>query len=121
MIQKTRWNTVGRTRRKLAEILTAAVNERERRTQPASWQEVTVDPEEIYPMRLVGKVRAWEDAHSWEAFARFVRSGNPFCMLYSYSTMTEIVRAGAVDWIGKDYECAACPADNTYPTRSSTK
>lgn len=47
------------------------------------------EPKRLSPMRLAGKARVWEDAHSWEAFAED-GSGGP--SLYSYSTMNECCR-----------------------------
>jgi hypothetical protein len=103
-----RWHTIGRTRIKLAAILTAAI-----RADGAA-ADVEIRPEQISPMRLVGNARIWEDAHSWEAFP--TRSGgDQFAFyhrhsIYSYNTMTEIVKAGGIEWIGKDGECIAAPS-----------
>lgn len=99
-----RWHAIGRTRKKLAAILTAAI-----RADGAA-ADVEVHPSNIHPMRLVGKARLWEDAHSWEAYVSQV--GDPEKSrgywrhsIYSYATMTEIVKAGGIEWIGKDGEC----------------
>lgn len=46
-------------------------------------------------MRLAGKARIWEDAHSWEA-AVTTKDGKNIWGLMSYSTMTECVKAGRV-------------------------
>lgn len=122
-----RWNSIGRTRRKLAAILTVAVQAREDHERALALKEhrlgpdpdlypariLTVLPENIHAMRLVGRARAWEDAHSWEAYGTS-ENGNPIASVYSYDSMTEIVRAGGIEWIGKDGECVSCaiPVDN---------
>jgi hypothetical protein len=103
---KNRWNSIGRTRRRLAEILTLALAE----IEPERWAPVgglRVRPEEIYAMRLAGKARIWEDAHSWKASAVSGDGETVMMHIFSYDNMTAIVRAGAVDWIGKDGECCA--------------
>lgn len=101
-----RWHAIGRTRKRLAAILTAAI-----RADGAA-ADAEIHPRNIHPMRLVGKARLYEDAHSWEAFVTHV--GDPertrgywSHSLYSYDTMTAIVNAGAIEWIGKDGECVA--------------
>lgn len=119
-MSKHRWNTIGRTRKKLAAILTEAVQAREDADREAGIRDhrwtaeqyprrlFVVLPESIHAMRLAGKARIWEDAHSWEAWP--TARDNPdhgLASVYSYSTMTEIVRAGGIEWIGKDGECTA--------------
>jgi hypothetical protein len=110
-MKRHRWNAIGRTRRRLAEILTAAINERE----PERWAPLgglVMRPERLHPMRLAGKARIWEDAHSWEGTAESRAGGSPILHVFSYDSMTEIVKAGGVDWVGKDGECVALtPAD----------
>ena len=59
---RNRWNTIGRTRRKLAEILTAAAVEREAERAAAPPLEVFVDPRDVCAMRLAGRARIHEDA-----------------------------------------------------------
>jgi hypothetical protein len=49
-----------------------AINERVRRERasgPMEVQDLVVKPEAVFAMRLAGKARLWEDAHSWEAVA----------------------------------------------------
>jgi hypothetical protein len=97
-----RWHSIGRTRRKLAEILTAYVRGL---GGGKRFPDAVVEPEDIYAMRLVGKMREWEDAPSWEAFPRFCKGSPNTCMtLYSYDNMTKCVRAGVLHPIGKDGE-----------------
>ena len=103
-----RWNTIGRTRRRLAEILTAHVRAMERPDGSPRYPDASVAPEDIHPMRIAGKARVYEDAHSWEAYARWP-DGTVCESLMSYDTMTEIVRAGRVLPIGKDGEVGAYP------------
>lgn len=101
-----RWNAIGRTRLRLAEILTAYVRSLAGEDGRPRFPDATVDPEDIYPMRLVGKARIYEDAHSWEAYAHSPRGSICYSLL-SYSTMSEIVRAGRVLPIGDDGEVSA--------------
>ncbi len=98
-----RWNTIGRTRRRLAEILTAHVRTMEQPDGSQRYPDASVAPEDIRPMRLAGKARVYEDAHSWEAYARWP-DGTICESLMSYDTMTAIVRAGRVLPVGKDGE-----------------
>ena len=102
-MRKTRWNTIGRTRRRLAEILTTHIKSIKGADGNERYPDAHVLPNDIHPMRLVGKVRAWEDAFSWEATATWYDGG--YCKIfYSYDTMTECVRAGRVQPVGKDGE-----------------
>lgn len=101
--QRNRWNTVGRTRIRLAEILTAYVRSIPGGDGSLRYHDAQVLPERIHAMRLVGKARIWEDAHSWEATATWP-DGGPATTLYSFDTMTACVKAGSVRPIGKDGE-----------------
>jgi len=100
---KNRWNTVGRTRTKLAAKLTEYMRSIVGKDDQPRFPGVTVAPEDIHPMRLAGAARAWEDAHSWEAHAKF-ESGVVAKSLYSYNTMTECARAQVLYPVGKDGE-----------------
>lgn len=100
---RNRWNTVGRTRRKLAEILTAQVRALEAGGGGFAFPDASVAPEDIRAMRLVGRARAQEDAHSWEAYARWP-DGTVCYSFFSYDNMTACVRAGRLHPIGKDGE-----------------
>lgn len=118
-MRRHRWNTIGRTRRKLAEILTLAVQAREDEKRAIAIREhrmkesdfprfvFQVKPEDISAMRLAGKARIWEDAHSWEAWPTYGDGDKGIASVYSYDSMTEVVRAGGIEWIGKDGECVA--------------
>lgn len=101
--KRHRWNAIGRTRRKLAEILTAHVRTILGGDGKPRFLECAVAPEDIHPMRLAGKARIYEDAHSWEAYARFPDSTVCYSFM-SYDTMTAIVRAGRVHPVGNDGE-----------------
>lgn len=104
--RRHRWNTIGRTRRKCAEILTTYVRSIEGSDGAPRYPGAEVLPENIFQMRLVGRVRRWEDAHSWEASATW--RGDKVCMmLMSYSTMSEIVKSGRVYPVGNDGEVSA--------------
>ena len=99
--ERNRWNTIGRTRRKLAEILTAYV-----RTIPGGdgvprFPDAAVAPEDVHAMRLAGKARIYKDAHSWEAFARWP-NGTVCQSFMSYDSMTKT--AGRVLPVGNDGE-----------------
>lgn len=109
-MRRHRWNSIGATRKRLARLLTAYVqsvddaNPIRQRSGPMPVREVR--PERISAMRLVGRSREWEDAHSWKAFPSWV--GEPESTagksLYSYDSMTKCVRAGRLHPIGKDGE-----------------
>lgn len=101
-----RWTTIGRTRRRLAEILTAYARTIEGPDGTPRFPDAVVLPERVRPMRLVGRVRAWEDAHSWEATATWPDGGTCWSF-YSFDTMTACVRAGRVRPVGKDGEVSA--------------
>lgn len=64
---------------------------------------VVVKPSDIYPMRLAGKARIWEDAQSWDATATRP-DGGFVTTFYSFATMTACVRAGHVLPVGDDGE-----------------
>lgn len=100
---RNRWNTIGRTRRKLAEMLTEQVRTLEAGGGGLAFPDAVVAPEDIRAMRLVGNVRAWEDAHSWEAYARWP-DGTVCYSFFSYDNMTACVHAGRLHPIGKDGE-----------------
>lgn len=101
-----RWNTIGRTRKRAAAILTTYVQSITGIDGKPRYPGRVVKPEDISQMRLVGRVRAWEDAHCWEAWASTddERIGPH---LYSFSTLTEIVKAGKVLPVGDDGEVSA--------------
>lgn len=101
--RSNRWNTIGRTRCRLAEILTTYVRSIQGSDGAPRYRDVQVLPANIKAMRLVGKARLWEDAHSWEAMATFP-DGGIAKTLYSFDTMTACVRAGQVQPIDKDGE-----------------
>jgi len=98
-----RWNTIGRTRCKLAEILTAYIRSIPGRDKTTRYPDAQVLPENIHAMRLAGKARRWEDAHSWEATVTWL-DGGLATTLYSFDNMTTCVRAGRVYSIGDDGE-----------------
>lgn len=113
MSRRNRWNTIDSTRKKLAKILTeyvravAAEGTYSARGVRSGEIDLVVYAKDISSMRLVGKVRFWEDAHSWEALSTNRHTGNPGMGVYSYDTMSEIVKAGAVEPIGTDGEVVA--------------
>lgn len=100
---RNRWNTIGRTRRKLAEMLTAQVRNIQAGGGGLAFPDAVVLPENIKAMRLVGNARTWEDAHSWEAYATWP-DGTVCYSFHSYDNMTACVRAGSLHPIGKDGE-----------------
>lgn len=81
--------TIGRTRRKLAELL-------QRQFPMCGNLPITWRPEKIYP--ATGWYRTsrhyGNDSWRWEAFATFDHSGNTAMAAQSYDTMTECVKAG---------------------------
>lgn len=94
-MRRNRWNTIGRTRERLAELLTVYLND-------PVWM---VRPEDISAMRLAGKARLYEDAHSWEAWPSRVDDPNARrASLYSYANMTKCVKAGKLYSVGGDGE-----------------
>ncbi len=105
-----RWNTIGRTRRRLAEILTTYVQslmmpDGYNGSRPR-YPGAVVLPENIKPMRLAGRARAWEDAHSWDAIATWP-DGDHATRFYSFDTMTACVRSKEVHPVGKGGEVSA--------------
>lgn len=101
--RRHRWNSIGRTRRKLAEILTAYMQAIPGADGKPRFAGYVVNPDDIHPMRLAGLARKYEDAHSWEASATSPRGG-PGPRFYSYDNMTECVRAGKLHPVGDDGE-----------------
>lgn len=101
-MRRHRWNSIGRTRIRLAEILTAYARQIPGGDGKPRYPNALCTPECIHQMRLAGKARKYEDAHSWEAF---VRNGPS---LMSYASMTEIAKAGKVYPVGEDgdVDCA---------------
>lgn len=97
-MRRHRWNSIGRTRRRLAQILTAYARAIPGADGKPRYPGAVCHPERIHAMRLAGKARIWEDAHSWEAYV----TNGPNLM--SYASMTEIVKAGRVYPVGKDGE-----------------
>jgi len=98
-----RWNTIGRTRSRLAEILTKYVQSITGGSGELRYPDVVVLPRHVRPMRLVGRVRKWEDAFSWDAVATWP-DGGVAATFFSFDTMTDCVRAGKIHPIGKDGE-----------------
>lgn len=80
---------IGRTRRKLAELL-------QRELPMCGDQPITWSPKEIYA--ATGWYRTsghyGNDSWRWEAYSKFERSGNVAMTASSYDTMTECVKAG---------------------------
>ena len=97
-MNRHRWNSIGRTRRKLAEILTTYARTILGADGKPRYPNAVCQPERIHAMRLAGLARKYEDAHSWEAYL----DNGPSLM--SYASMTEIVKAGKVYPVGKDGE-----------------
>ncbi len=98
-----RWSSVGRTRIRLAGILTSYVQSMTGINGETRYPGVVVLPKNIRPMRLVGLARKWEDAHSWDAVATWP-DGGVATTFYSFDTMTACIKAGKVHPIGKDGE-----------------
>jgi len=101
-----RWNSVGRTRIRLADILTSHVQSILGSNGEPRYRDVVVLPKNIKPMRLVGLARKWEDAFSWDAVATWP-DGGVATTLYSFDTMTACIKAGKVHPVGKDGEVSA--------------
>lgn len=108
-MKRHRWNSVGRTRKRLAEILTTYCRGIPGGDGNPRYPDAVCRPEAISAMRLAGKARLWEDAHSWDVLVDHGPS------LMSYASMTEIVKSGGVCPVGKDGEVYCAPAKSGRP------
>lgn len=104
---------IGRTRRKLAELL-------QKEFPTCGDQAIIWDAERI--TAATGWYRTsghhGNDSYRWEAFSRFERSGNVALVASSYDTMTECVKLGHLIMYS-DGEVSAVTAEKAQQYRAS--